>query len=271
MESKGPVVIPVKDPEVNYLNKSGLPPIHKHLPQVDGFGGGACVLLVSPVKSGKSTLISNMLLNTDFYDAQERFDSTHIISNTIANDVTSRFLKEAFDCHDQYNDNIIDGIVERQKTFDKEDQPEIAVIIDDCLGSIKREGRVNHLASRFRHFNIKLLVISSQNFRAVSPIIRQNATNVIIGSPFPNRKELLKVAEEYGDLFGGPERFIQLYKRATPDRYNFIHMDLQENPPIMYRNFDTIMAIGDRPTDSETAGKNEKKVEEENIDDILKE
>ena len=257
MESKGPVVIPVKDPEVNYLNKSGLPPIHKHLPQVDGFGGGACVLLVSPVKSGKSTLISNMLLNTDFYDAQERFDSTHIISNTIANDVTSRFLKEAFDCHDQYNDNIIDGIVERQKTFDKEDQPEIAVIIDDCLGSIKREGRVNHLASRFRHFNIKLLVISSQNFRAVSPIIRQNATNVIIGSPFPNRKELLKVAEEYGDLFGGPERFIQLYKRATPDRYNFIHMDLQENPPIMYRNFDTIMAIGDRPTDSETAGKND--------------
>ena len=60
----------------------------------------------------------------------------------------------------------------------------------------KREGRVNHLASRFRHFNIKLLVISSQNFRAVSPIIRQNATNIVIGSPFPNRKELLKVAEE---------------------------------------------------------------------------
>ena len=187
MESKGPVVIPVKDPEVNYLNKSGLPPIHKHLPQVDGFGGGACVLLVSPVKSGKSTLISNMLLNTDFYDAQERFDSTHIISNTIANDVTSRFLKEAFDCHDQYNDNIIDGIVERQKTFDKEDQPEIAVIIDDCLGSIKREGRVNHLASRFRHFNIKLLVISSQNFRAVSQSFAK--TLRMLSSDLPSQTE----------------------------------------------------------------------------------
>tara|TARA_R110001592_G_scaffold116813_2_gene318423 strand:- start:2549 stop:3364 length:816 start_codon:yes stop_codon:yes gene_type:complete len=258
---KGPSVIPVRDPDVQYLNKSGLPPVHKHLPQIDGFGGGACVLLVSPVKTGKSTLISNMLLNSDFYDAQERFDSTHIISNTIANDVTSRFLKDAFDCYDQYNDSIIDGIVERQKEFDKEDQPEIGVIIDDCLGSIKREGRINHLASRFRHFNIKLLVISSQNFRSVSPIIRQNATNVIIGSPFPNRKELLKVAEEYGDLFGGPEKFIGLYKKATPDRYNFIHMDLQENPPIMYRNFDEVMAVGDKPSVS---------VEEGDVDDILK-
>ena len=246
MENSPPKVIPVRDPEQDYLNKSGMPPIHPHLPAIEGFGGGACVLLISPVKTGKSTLISNMLLNSDFYDAQERFDSTHIISNTIANDVTSRFLKEAFDCYDQYNDSIIDGLVEKQKEYAKEDQPEIAVVIDDCLGSIKREGRVNHLASRFRHFNIKLLIISSQNFRAVSPIIRQNSTNVIIGSPFPNRKELLKVAEEYGDLFGGAEKWIALYKKATPDRYNFIHMDLQSNPPKMFRNFDEMIAEGEK-------------------------
>jgi hypothetical protein len=274
MEKSAPKVIPVKDPEDNYLNKSGMPPIHPHLPQIEGFGGGACVLTISPVKTGKSTLISNMLLNSDFYDAQERFDSTHIISNTIANDVTSRFLKEAFDCYDQYNDSIIDGIVEKQKEYPKEDQPEIAVVIDDCLGSIKREGRINHLASRFRHFNIKLLVISSQNFRAVSPIIRQNATNVIVGSPFPNRKELLKIAEEYGDLFGGAEKWIALYKKATPERYNFIHMDLQSNPPKMYRNFDELIAEGERDTmnvnskDISEAEENLKKDNvEENIDD----
>lgn len=268
MERSPPKIIPVKDPEEQYLNKNGMPPVHPHLPNIDGFGGGACLLLVSPVKTGKSTLISNLLLNSDFYDAQERFDSTHIISNTIANDVTSRFLKDAFDTYDQYNDNIIDGIVERQKSFPKEEQPEISVIIDDCLGSIKREGRINHLASRFRHFNIKLLVISSQNFRAVSPIIRQNATNVIVGSPFPNRKELLKVAEEYGDLFGGPEKWMALYRKATPERYNFIHMDLQENPPKMYKNFDELIATGDSAMENKG---DEELLKKENVEENVEE
>ena len=161
--------------------------------------------------------------------------------------MTSRFLKKAFDCNDQYRDSIIDGIVERQKSFPKEDQPEISIVVDDCLGSIKREGKINYLASRFRHFNIKLLIISAQNFRSCSPIIRQNATNVIVGSPFPNQKELNKVGEEYGDLFGGQEQWLKLYKHATPERYNFIHMDLQENPPVMYKNFDEPISIGENP------------------------
>ena len=64
--------------------------------------------------------------------------------------VTSRFLKKAFDCEDQYRDSIIDGIVERQKSFPKEDQPEIAMVIDDCLGSIYREAILNYLCSRFQ-------------------------------------------------------------------------------------------------------------------------
>ena len=241
MEAQGPKVIPVKDPEKIPSNHS---PIHPNLPQVDGFGGGALVLLVSPVRTGKSTLISNMLLNDTFYDAQERFDNTTIISNTIANDITSRFLRKAFDTYDAYDDSIIEGLVQTQKAYDKEEQPEIAVVLDDCLGSIRREAKINHLASRFRHFNIKLLVISSQNFRACSPIIRQNATNVIVGSPFPNQKELGKMAEEYGDVFGGAENWLKIYAQATPNRYDFLHMDFQSNPPKAFHNFETLIAEG---------------------------
>ena len=238
---EGPKVIPVRDPDPV---KSIHPDIHPNLPQIEGFGGGALVLLISPVRTGKSTLISNMLLNDEFYDAQERFSSTTIISNTIANDITSRFLRKAFDTHDAYDDSIIEGIVKKQKSYDKEDQPEIAVVLDDCLGSIRREAKINHLASRFRHFNIKLLVISSQNFRMCSPIIRQNATNVIVGSPFPNQKELGKMSDEYGDVFGGAENWLKIYAQATPNRYDFLHMNFQSNPPQAFRNFETLIAEG---------------------------
>ena len=240
---EGPKVIPVRDPDPV---KSIHPEVHPNLPQIEGFGGGALVLLISPVRTGKSTLISNMLLNDEFYDAQERFQSTTIISNTISNDITSRFLRKAFDTHDAYDDSIIEGIVKKQKAYDKEDQPEIAVVLDDCLGSIRREAKINHLASRFRHFNIKLLVISSQNFRMCSPIIRQNATNVIVGSPFPNQKELGKMSDEYGDVFGGAENWLKIYAAATPERYDFLHMNFQTNPPRAYRNFETLIAEGSK-------------------------
>ena len=60
MEGKGPQIQPVKDPE-EAPNKTGLPPIHPHLPQIEGHGGGACLLMISPVKTGKSTIISNLL------------------------------------------------------------------------------------------------------------------------------------------------------------------------------------------------------------------
>ena len=240
----GPKVVPVKNPVSKPSRRPGCPPLHEHLPQIDGPGGGALVLLISPVKTGKSSLITNMLLNENFYNAQERFDSTTIISNTISNCVTSRFLKQAFDTVDHYSDETINGIVERQKSYDKEDQQEICICIDDCLGSIRKEAKINHLCSRFRHFNIKLLIISSQNFRSCSPIIRQNATNVIVGSPFPNMKEKLKMAEEYGDVFGGAENWLKIYELATPNRYDFLHMDFQSNPPKAYHNMEKLIALG---------------------------
>ena len=64
-------------------------PLHPHLPQPP-----ACVLMVSPVKTGKSTIISNLLLNEAFY-GHEYFDDVFVISNTINNDQTSRLGKVA--------------------------------------------------------------------------------------------------------------------------------------------------------------------------------
>jgi hypothetical protein len=220
-----PKIKRVKDPDEKYKPKKQ---IHPHLPNVQGYGGGSLLLMISPVKTGKSTIISNMLLSDEMY-GQDYFDDVYILSNTIANDLTSRYLKDAFDVQDHYSDEFIDNIIERQKSFDKKDQPEI----------------VNHLASRFRHYNIRLLLFSTQKFKgAVSPIIRGNATDVIVGSPFPNQRELLAIAESYADSFGGIENFLKIYKLSTPNRYDFLYLDLQENPPLAYHNFEKLIARG---------------------------
>jgi hypothetical protein len=232
-----PKIVKVQDPPQEKIK-----PLHPHLPQPP-----ALLLMISPIRTGKSTIISNLLLNSHFY-GQDYFDEVMCISPTIYNDKTSRFLKKAFDCYDGYNDQIITDLIKKQEAFANdgniEERPEVAVILDDILGTIRREANVNHLASRFRHYGIKLLLMSSQNYRSVSPVIRSNATNMIIGSPFPNTKELGKIAEEIGDQFGGYDNFLKIYYMATPEKYDFLYLDLQSNPPLAYHNFEKVIAQG---------------------------
>tara|TARA_R110001592_G_scaffold16614_3_gene70716 strand:- start:281 stop:1087 length:807 start_codon:yes stop_codon:yes gene_type:complete len=244
-----PVVLPVKDPP-----KETQKPLHPNLPQPP-----ALLLMISPIRTGKSTIISNLLLNSGFY-GQEYFDDTIVISPTIYNDKTSRFLKKSCSCYDEYSDELLDQILDEQKSYDDLSmRPDIALILDDVIGIFKgkggREPKINSLASRFRHYGIKLLLMSSQNYRKVSPVIRSNATHMIIGSPFPNNKELSKIAEEMGDQFGGADNFLKIYHQATPNKYDFLYLNLTENPPQAWHNFETMIALGgqkDNPSDAVT-------------------
>ena len=188
MENSDLTILRVQDPP-----KEKIKPLNPILPQPPSL-----LLMISPIRTGKSTIISNLLLNSQFYG------------------------------------------------------PEIALVLDDIIGQIRRESYLNHLASRFRHYGIKLLLMSSQNYRSVSPVIRSNCTSMIIGSPFPNNKELGKIAEEIGDQFGGADNFLKIYHTATPEKYDFLYLDLQSNPPIAYHNFESIVAYGGQKADVET-------------------
>tara|TARA_R110000851_G_scaffold202499_1_gene354264 strand:- start:114 stop:806 length:693 start_codon:yes stop_codon:yes gene_type:complete len=204
--------------------------------------------MISPIRTGKSTIISNLLLNSNFF-GQDFFDETVVFSPTIHNDKTSRFLRKAATCYDTYSDELLQGIVDDQSSYeDKSMRPSVALILDDIIGVFKgkggREPMINSLASRFRHYGIDLLLMSSQNYRRVNPVIRSNATHMIIGSPFPNVKELTKIFEEMGDSFGGAGNMEAIYRKATPNKYDFLYLDLTENPPKAYRNFTEQIATG---------------------------
>ena len=76
----------------------------------------------------------HLLLNEAFY-GHEYFDDVFVISNTIKNDQTSRFVREHFDVEDHYNDSMIDSLVDRQMGYKKKDQP------DERLGRRKVKGK----------------------------------------------------------------------------------------------------------------------------------
>ena len=62
-------------------------PIHPNLPNI---ATGQLGLMISPVKTGKSTIISNLLLSPAFY--RDQFDIVCVISSTIHNDTTSKIF-----------------------------------------------------------------------------------------------------------------------------------------------------------------------------------
>lgn len=204
--------------------------LHPNLPQPPSL-----VLMIMPTKTGKSTIISNMLLNKDFY-GQDFFDETVVISPTINNDQTSRFIKQAFDTYDYYNDDLIKDIVKRQNQYEKEDMPSMCLVLDDCLG--EKTTALNNLSSRYRHYNIDLLIMSSQLLKKVSPTVRANANWVLCGR-LTNQAEYEKLYEEYSGMFNqdGKDNFREAYLTCTKKRYDFMTLKLTENPAEIWLNF----------------------------------
>ena len=232
MESKPPQILPVREPPKDKPRKN----LHPYLPDLP------CIMVMTaPTKSGKSTILSNLILRDEFY--KDAMDNVTIMSNTIDQDVTSRFLRKACDCYCGYDDNVLAGLIENQKQFDDDDRPFIGMIFDDILGSVKRNSYLNHLVTRSRHYGVGLLAISVQSFKAVGPTIRNNC-NAFICCNLQNMSELDKISAEYSGMYGGNEKFRKIYAKATEQRYDFLYLDLQSNPARAFRNFEEQLAEG---------------------------
>ena len=80
--SKGPEIQDLKILKVQDPPKEKIKPLHPNLPQPPSL-----LLMISPIRTGKSTIISNLLLNSQMY-GQEYFDEVICISPTIYNDKT---------------------------------------------------------------------------------------------------------------------------------------------------------------------------------------
>ena len=214
-----PKVLKVKDEEPS----EKFDDVHENLPQMPSL-----LLIIGSVRSGKSNLLVNYFCNPEFY--KDKFDVVKFVSTTLNTDNKGKILSKHFDCMDHYEDDIIENIKKSQSQYEtKSERPTYALVMDDVLTKdFKKTNQVSFFSTRFRHY-IDFYVIAVQSFRAVSGMIRNNATDVIICKQ-QNQKELEKIAEEYGDMVGGQQNFMKLYNEAMKDRFSFLYLKLSENP-----------------------------------------
>ena len=226
MEKKPPRIYKVKDPAPNEKFKD----LHPHLPAPPSL-----LLIIGSIKQGKSNLVVNLCLSPEMY--KDKFDEVYIISNTLNADPKGKILKKYFQCEDHYKDSMIDNIIDKQKSYDESTRPSVAIFLDDILNKdFTKSNKVSFLATKFRHFGIDMLCFTTQSFRAISGLIRGNATDVIIMKQ-QSKKELEKIVEEYGQYYGD-EKFVEMYDNVMKKKYDFLYLKLSENPAQLFRNFE---------------------------------
>jgi len=197
--------------------------------------------LVAPVKSGKSTIVGNLLLR--FYPSC--FDTIWYFSPTAEMDKTTKSFLKAFEDDERQEltifdkhedllnlDTYIDIMCEEQKKTPQAERKRVLFVIDDCVGYKMKQ--LNFMVSRHRHFNISI-IISSQMYRKLDPIMRVNSTAIII-CKVSNGKEFMKLEEE---CLENIPNYLEHYNTATKKRYDFLFFNMTEQK--LYHNFKTLL------------------------------
>jgi len=233
-----PVILKVKDLE----DKSKYKQLHPNLP-VPPF----CMLLCGSVRSGKSNAIVCMLREEKAFFGTDYFDKVVIMSNTINNDPKGKYLMDAFEVIDHYDDKYIANYIKEQKEQPREEMDTGLIVLDDIISrDFKRTSEISYLSSRYRHVETSL-IISVQSFRAVSNVIRNNSDFILIFKQ-NNFKELKKISEEFSDYCGSEELFMKYYNYCMTEKYQFLTINAQNNPATFIKNLSEVIGEGDRPS-----------------------
>ena len=198
-------------------------------------------IVLGPSGAGKGVLLSNMIL--DIYKGC--FDRIYIFSPSIDVDKTWIPVKDYIEksqkvdlkkeklFYDSYDAEALENIVSTQhkvaehmksKGFTKIYQ--ILIIVDDFADdpSFSRHSKLLHaLFTRGRHSFISTIV-STQKYRAISNIIRVNATNLYVFR-LRNGGDLEALIDELSALTD-KKSLLQLYNLATSEPYSILFIKL---------------------------------------------
>ena len=182
---------------------------------------GPVIVLIGRRDTGKSFLVRDLLYYHQDIPIGTVISGTEAGNGFYANHVPKLFI------HDEYNSNIIENILKRQRTVLKQVKKEIEaynkskidprafVILDDCLydASWTKDKMMRLLFMNGRHWKI-MLVITMQYPLGIPPNLRTNIDYVfILREPYiANRK---RIYENYAGMFPTFESFCQVMDQCT--------------------------------------------------------
>jgi hypothetical protein len=215
-------------------------PIDPRLPDIPGV-----MLLIMKVKSGKSNLMSWMLLSEQTLGGKQPiFDLIYIISPTAKIDRSSQaYFREEFQDHIIVFDDLdnlepfLRDILEYQQSFDiksedpSERPPRVAIFFDDISGYLKRNSLVTHLFTRYRHYNLSLFC-ANQTCRDLPTAVRSQATSIWLSSCY-SVVERSKILEEYGDLY--KNKLEPVWDYCCKERFNYCYLKLDDLEPRVFK------------------------------------
>ena len=206
------------------------------LPYPNGFVG----ILIGRIASGKSSLLTNLVARKELLG--DLFGSIHIISNTINNDDSSRFIRnlENVNVYEKYSDELIRSINDSKKHLEKKDMEWDLIIGDDLLGSLRSNPpcELYQFATRLRHTAFNLLLLT-QKTKCISPVVRSNTSFICVFWNNYADGELNSIEEEWGS-FCGDKGFKFYYKKfVQKNPYSFLYMNFIKG--IVMLNFEKLL------------------------------
>ena len=181
---------------------------------------GAAIAIFGGMGSGKGNLLSNWFLREEFM--KDLFmGGIYFISPTAQNDLTNvHLVRECSFVETEYSDALMKGIYDNIMSGDTDERDLSAIILDDCLGSIKQHSIMNRITSTVRHMKT-LLVYSLQALKGLPPTIRSNISATCVFHN-PSTKQMADLVEAHANL-GGEENWLRCYEEATNEKYGFLY------------------------------------------------
>ena len=221
-------------------------PRHAHLPSVP-----LRMVVAGPSGCGKTMMIVSMI--TDLYrkkDGHSVFKRIYVFSPSVHVDPcwkpVAKFVSEELKVDsdkeqwawDRYDPAALQEIIDTQREIiaaAKEKKLRrmfnVLIVVDDFADNpqfSRREALLHSLFTRGRHAFISTIV-ATQKFRAISPIVRVNATALVVFR-LRSEQELLAIVEEISAVYS-KDTIIALIRKATEEPYSFLYVDLAAKRP----------------------------------------